>query len=162
MRITARTVGLVVACSLWACTAATPQPPAPEPVVPALDDDPATSVDESALVIRAVIPPTPELLKAALTNDPDVMRDAVATLTSCQASSACPSQFGACTNWSAPSLCSSVCGPTQCFCKPIRLCEGEPPVPRGTDQFNAFRVCFDANQNACTEWQLTTSTFCGC
>jgi hypothetical protein len=45
---------------------------------------------------------------------------------------------------------------------PLRDCDGEPPEPRGTDTFNSFRVCFDANQNPCTEWSSTTSTFCGC
>jgi hypothetical protein len=115
------------------------------------------------LLTRAVIAPTSEMLKAALANDPDAMRDAqAATAATCHASSTCPAQFGSCSGWSTPALCSETCGTPFCFCRPIKDCMGEPPEPRGTDTFNSFRVCFDANQNACTEWSSTISTFCGC
>jgi hypothetical protein len=111
----------------------------------------------------AIHRPSPELLKAALTNDPDAMREAVAaTASTCQAASTCPAQFGSCGTWSTPSLCSETCGTPLCICRPIKDCEGEPPEPRGTDTFNSYRVCFDPNHNACTEWSSTTSTFCGC
>ncbi len=165
MSITTRSLVVAVACSLLACTTSTPQPPpadrsAAEPTIAALEP----GADEASLfVVRQVIPPTPEMLRAALSNDPDAMRDAAAaTLTGCQAASSCPAQFASCTSWSATTQCSSTCGPGMCFCRPIRFCEGEPPVPRGTDTFNAFRVCFDPAQHACTEWQQTVSTFCGC
>lgn len=161
MKITARTAGLVAACSLWACTASSPSP-APEPVAPELATLATTPEDVSVFVARTVTPPTADMLKAALSNDPDAMRDAIALTTTCQAATTCPTQFASCTAWSTPSLCSSTCGASQCFCRPIRLCEGEPPVPRQVDTFNSFRICFDPNQNACTEWQQTISSFCGC
>ena len=161
----ARIIGLAVACSLWACTPSNAPPPTPEPAAPELTS-PAAIDDEAPLAVpRQVIAPTPEMLRAALTNDPDVMREAVAQTTAasgCMASSSCPAQYGSCTNWSTLSLCSETCGPGVCICRPIRFCDGEPPEPRGTDTFNAYRLCFDPNGNSCTEWQQTISTFCGC
>jgi hypothetical protein len=90
------------------------------------------------------------------------MRDAVNSVGSCQAPSSCPPQFGACTNWSTPNLCNSVCGQSFCICRPIRFCEGEPPEPRGVDTYDQYRVCFDPQQNGCTEWSNTVQSFCGC
>lgn len=159
-------IGLAVACSLWACTQATPQPPTPDPAAERATSALPATLDEAPLYVeKTVIEPTPEMLRAALSNDPDTMREAVATTAAasgCMASSSCPAEFGSCTNWSTPSLCSSTCGASYCFCRPIRLCEGEPPEPRGVDTYNAFRICFDSNANPCTEWQQTISTFCGC
>lgn len=166
MSITARIVVVALACSLWACTTSPRQPPAPESSEPERTASPvvASAADEAPLFVeRTLIEPTPAMLRAALANDPDAMREAAATaVAGCQASSSCPAQYASCTNWSTASLCNSSCGPGVCICRPIRFCEGEPPEPRGTDTFNAFRVCFDPQQHACTEWQQTSSTFCGC
>jgi hypothetical protein len=164
MSITARIVVVALACSMWACTTSPRQPPeASEPertVSPVV----ASAADEAPLAVElALIEPTPAMLRAALANDPDAMRDAAATaLAGCQPSNTCPAQFASCTNWSTPSLCSSQCGPGVCICKPIWQCEGEPPEPRGTDTFNSFRICFNPQAQPCTEWQQTSSTFCGC
>ena len=167
MTIRSRAVVIALACGLGACEAAgqTSQAPPADPAPPGASSMEVQSpTDDTTLTIpRAVIAPTPEMLRAALTNDPDAMRDAVvATAATCQASSSCPAQFASCGSWSTPSLCSETCGAPLCRCMPIRLCDGEPPEPRGTDTFNSFRVCFDSNANACTEWSSTTSTFCGC
>jgi hypothetical protein len=163
MTIAIRAAIIGLACSLCACTTSPHPPPSPEPAAPEPALSAAPPGDEAPeYTVRAVIPPTPAMLKAALSNDPDAMRDAVATQAACQATSTCPAQFGACTAWSTTTLCSSTCGPGFCLCKPIRLCEGEPPEPKGQDTYNAFRVCFDANQNACTEWLNTSVTVCGC
>lgn len=164
MSTTARIGIVAVACSLWACTTSPRQTPAPEPSEAERFASPVTaSTDEAPLfVLREVIPPTEAMLKAALSNDPDAMRDAAAAVAGCQASNSCPAQFASCTSWSTPSVCNSSCGPGVCICRPVRLCEGEPPEPRGTDTFNSFRVCFDPAQHACTEWQQTSTTFCGC
>jgi hypothetical protein len=163
MSVTARTMTLAVACSLWACTAPSVPSPAPEPASTA--EAPEISLNPAdVFATRTVLTPTADMLEAALTGDPEVMRQAVAatTASSCVAASTCPSQFASCTNFSSPSLCSSTCGESFCFCRPIRLCEGEPPEPRQVDIFNSFRICFDPAGNSCTEWQQTISSFCGC
>lgn len=163
MSITARIMVVAVACSLWACTTAPPQS-TPEPTAPErLSTQVAATADEASLFVEvAVVEPTPAMLRAALANDPEAMRESTASLTSCQPSSTCPAEFASCTAWSTPSLCAESCGPGFCFCRPIRLCEGEPPVPRGTETFNSFRICFNPQQQPCTQWQQTVSTFCGC
>jgi hypothetical protein len=166
MTIRARAVVIAIACGLCACEAAGQGPPAgraPEATASMADPEEPAAVDTPLYINRAMIPPTPEMLKAALSNDPDAMRDAIVTTAgTCQASSTCPSQFGSCTNWSTPSLCSATCGASFCICRPIRLCDGEPPEPKEVDTYNSFRVCFDSSANACTEWSNTTSSFCGC
>ena len=160
---------VVAICGLWGCTTAGPDRSRPITTDP---DDPAAQTgavwlapEEApavAVAVQRVVAPSPEMLKAALANDPIAMRDAATTNGVCEASSTCPPEFGACTNWSASTLCDSTCGPGQCFCHPVRFCEGDPPEPRGLDSYNAFRVCFDAAQNACTEWSKTSFTTCGC
>jgi hypothetical protein len=164
MSITARIVVVALACSLWACTTSPRQPPEASDLERTVDPVIASTADEASLFVeRTLIEPTPAMVRAALSNDPDAMRDAATTaLTGCQAASTCPIQYASCTNWSTPSLCNSQCGGSFCICRPIRLCEGEPPEPRGTDTFNAFRICFNPQGQACTEWQQTISTFCGC
>lgn len=165
MTIRARAAVIAIACGLCACEAAGQGPPAgrapeatdpvAEPAAPAADDAPLYT-------IRAVIAPTPEMLKAALTNDPDAMRDSIsAAAGTCQASTTCPAQFASCTTWSTSTLCSETCSGI-CLCHPIIDCGDDPPESRGRDTFNSFRICFDPNQNACTQWLSTTSTFCGC
>ena len=162
MSISARAIVFAMVAGLWACTAPAREPPAPEPQAePALEIE-RVADEAPEYTERAVIPPTLAMLKAALANDPDAMRDAAATQAACHATSTCPAQFGSCSGWSTSTLCSSTCGPGVCFCRPVWQCEGEPPVPKGIDTYNAFRVCFDANQNACTEWLSTTATICGC
>jgi hypothetical protein len=157
---------IALVCGLAACTTAATDPPAgraPAPVSATVMEMAATVDQAPAVVARAVIAPTPEMLKAAMSNDPDAMREAVvATSGTCQAAVTCPSQFGSCSGWSTPTTCDQTCGASFCLCRPIRLCEGDPPEPRGTQTINSFRVCFDANQNACTEWTNTTTSFCGC
>jgi len=164
MSITARIVIAAFACSAWACTATPRQPPAPEQSEPERAASPvAASSDEAPLFVeRQVIVPTEAMLRAALSNDPDAMREAAAAVAGCQASSSCPAQFASCTNWSTPALCNETCGPGVCICRPVWQCDGEPPEPRGTDTYNAYRICFDPAQHACTEFQQTQSTFCGC
>jgi hypothetical protein len=164
MTITVRAALVAAACTFWACNAASSQPLAPEPTGPELTSETPTDLDDDPGVsLRALVAPTPEMLTAALTNDPDAMREAAgASVLACQAASTCPAQFGSCTSWSTPSVCAESCGPAMCFCRPIRLCEGEPPEPKGSQTINSFRVCFDPAQHACTEWTNTTSTFCGC
>jgi hypothetical protein len=165
MSISARAIVVAVVCNLWACTTSTQAPPTPAPALePAAAPQAAYTPDETAdFAAVRVIAPTPEMLKAALANDPDAMRDAAATQSTCQATTTCPAQFSSCTSWSTTTQCGSTCGPGVCICKPVRDCDpGDPGVPRGTNSFNSFRICFDSSQNACTQWSLTTSTFCGC
>lgn len=155
-------------CGLFACTQATTSPPPQPTESPAVE--PAATVmeltagpDEPSLTIaRAVIAPSAEMLRAALAGDPDAMRAAATATATCQAASTCPAQFGSCSSWSTPSLCSQTCGAPLCRCRPIRDCPDDPPEPSGTETYNSFRVCFDPNQNACTEWSNTKNSFCGC
>lgn len=158
IRASAAVVALV--CGLGACTPPAHDPPASRAQVPELTTNP-TATSDDVYVARIAIQPTQEMLKAAQANDPDAMRDAIALDTTCHATSS-PSQFGSCSGWSTSTLCDETYGASFCLCKPIRLCDGEPPEPKGTQTFNSFRVCFDANQNACTEWTNTTTSFCGC
>jgi hypothetical protein len=166
MSIAPRTVIVAVICSLAACTTPTTPAANPEPgeTHATVSELTGSRDDAPTYIARAVIAPTPAMLKAALANDPDAMRDAVVASVpaGCQAASTCPAQFGACTNWSTTTLCNETCGVGVCICRPIIDCDGEPPETKGRDTFNSFRVCFDSNQNACTEWSSTTSTFCGC
>ena len=166
MTIRARVAVIVIAGGLYACAPASHDPPASSAAVSeaveAVMEVPALADEAPAIVARKLITPTPEMLKAALSNDPDAMRAAVTTAGTCQAASTCPAEFGACTNWSTPTICNETCGAPYCICRPIRLCGGDPPEPRGTQTFNAFRICFDPQQHACTEWSNTSSSFCGC
>ncbi|HEX3473461.1 MAG TPA: hypothetical protein VHT91_00395 [Kofleriaceae bacterium] len=166
MTIRARAVIIAIACSVCACQAAGQDPPAgraPDATASVAGPDELAAVDTPLYVNRAMIPPTPEMVKAALTGDPDAMRDAIAnTASTCQASTTCPAQFASCTSWSTPTTCSSTCGASFCLCRPIKDCIGEPPEPKEVDTFNSFRICFDSAQNACTQWNSTTTSFCGC
>jgi hypothetical protein len=165
MTIRARAAIIAIACGLCACEAAGQGPPAgraPGATTSVTEPEDPAAVDAPLYLNRAMIPPTPEMLKAALSNDPDAMREAIsAAAGTCQASSSCPAQFGSCTNWSTPTLCSETCVGV-CLCHPVIDCGDDPPVSRGRDTYNSYRICFDPNQNACTEWSSTTSTFCGC
>jgi hypothetical protein len=166
MTIRSRAVVIAIACGLCACSGAVQDPlagRAPEATTSAAVPQELAAVATPLYINRAMIPPTPAMLKAALSGDPDAMRDAIATTaTTCQASSSCPAQFGSCSGWSTPSMCSSTCGAPFCLCHPLKNCLDEPPEPREVDTFNSFRVCFDSTQHGCTEWSNTTSQFCGC
>lgn len=156
-----RPVVITLVCGLCACTGPTRDPQ----VSRAQDREPVADLaavsDEPTFIERVFIQPTAEMVRAAQANDLEAMRDAVAFDTTCHATSTCPSQFGACTGWSPTTLCNSVCGTGVCLCKPIRTCT-DPPETKGQDTYNSFRVCFDANQNPCTEWLSTTIITCGC
>jgi hypothetical protein len=153
MTVRARAVCVAVACILWACNAAPPEPSV-EPADPGADELPTPSVE-------AVLRPTPEMLQAALSGDAMQMAITIATASSCIAPSTCPAEYGACTNWSSFAECNFTCGPTLCFCNRTEdACQ--PPGPRGRTTSNSYRVCFDPAANACTEWQQSSSTFCGC
>jgi hypothetical protein len=151
---------LAIACTIGACAAPAAEPSEPAPAAPI-----AQVPDDNELVAVAVIEPTPAMLKAALDDDPEAMRDAVVALSGCQAASTCPSQYGSCSSWSAPSLCESICGGIgACICKPVwsEECQGVPPEIKGRDSYNSFRVCFNPSGQSCTEWQQTSYTYCGC
>lgn len=160
------TLSLVIACSLAACTQAGTEPhPAPPIDVP----------DEVVLgAVQRFIAPTPAMRAAALAGDPIRMREAAATLNSCQGPSSCPPEFGACTNWSAGSECGMTCSWSaicRCWNGPqlndrgaetnARWCEPGDTEDAFRGIFEQYRVCFTAEQDACTEWQQYT-TFQGC
>jgi hypothetical protein len=162
MIIRARAIVIALVCGVCACTAAPHDPPVSRAADPDPIADPAAATDDTpAYITRMFIPPTAEMARAAQANDLEAMRDAVAFDTTCHATSSCPSQFGSCSGWSASTLCSSVCNIGVCLCKPIISCT-DPPETKGRDTYNAFRVCFDSNQNGCTEWLNTSVTTCGC
>jgi hypothetical protein len=157
-----RAGAVCLAIALGACTASAPETSAPAPApVPALAQ--VFDENEEELMAVAVIEPTEAMLKAALADDPEAMRDAVVALAGCQAASTCPAEYGSCSSWSGWSQCDQTCVGL-CLCKPIWSpeCEGVPPEPKGTNSYNSFRVCFNSSGQSCTEWQKTTSTFCGC
>jgi hypothetical protein len=173
MRLTIPGLAFLIATGLAACTSSvSPSESPPAAAAPTAATAPATATTVSALITdegatlylaRAVTPPTPAMLQAALANSPDAMRDAVATQTTCQAAVTCPPQYASCSTWSTYTLCGSQCGPGVCICKPVIDCSPDDPSSlRGRDTYNAFRVCFDSNQNACTEWAQSISTYCGC
>ena len=161
MSMRARAVFLAIACILGACTTA----PAPEPAPAPAPAPIAHMVDEEGNEIAAVaiIEPSPAMLKAALADDPEAMRDAAAvSLTGCQAATTCPTSFASCSSWSASTMCEQACNIGVCLCRPVWACEGEPPEVKGSESFNAFRVCFNSTGQSCTEWTKTTNTVCGC
>jgi hypothetical protein len=160
MIIRASVVVLAVACSLWACTTVTHEP---QPAEPGPGEAPPDSVER-------LIEPTPAMLAAALSGRPAEMQ-AAAALTSCQAPSTCPTGFGACTTWSAPSQCDATCTQSSlCTCPivpqhpdfPNEPCVPDLSILRGRTTFSSFRVCFNATQQACTEWKQSVSFSCGC
>lgn len=155
-------VCLAAACSLWACTASTTDPTTPDPAGASSWIVPADPEDTPAPAIEVVTPPTEAMLRAALDNDPKAMEAAAAAVAGCQASTTCPAQYSSCTAWSPGTYCGASCGPVKCICRPEDPCDGAPEEPKGRDYFNSYRICFDANQNACTQWNLASTTYCGC
>lgn len=162
MIIKALSLSLAIACSLWACTAAAPEPQS-EPALPGDDEVPAS--------VERFIAPTPAMLAAALRGDPTEMQTSVA-FSGCMAPSTCPASFGSCGAWSAPAECGVTCTVSPiCTCPikpehpddpPNEPCEPDLSVKRGKRTFNSFRVCFNPQAQACTEWKQTLQFFCGC
>lgn len=79
----------------------------------------------------------------------------------CHSTTSCQPAYPSCASWSPYSPCDEFCGtgnrcglgcPNPGFC----------PGPATIDRVERFRVCFDQFGNSCTEWQVTTLTFCGC
>jgi hypothetical protein len=137
--------------------------PEPSPEQPGPDEAPPASVER-------LIEPTPAMLAAALTGNPSAMQ-AAATLSGCPAPSTCPTSFGACTGWSAPSQCNQTCTQSPlCTCPiviehpdfPSEPCVPDLSIMRGRNTFSSFRICFNAAQQACTEWKQSVTFFCGC
>ena len=91
------------------------------------------------------------------------MRPALAeSLTStCHSTTSCQPAYPSCASWSSYSLCDEYCGiGNRCNigCPNLNNCPG----PATIDRTERFRVCFDQFGNSCTEWQVTTLTFCRC
>ena len=148
-----RVLAICLVCSLWACNNQLPEPRV----------ESAQSEDElSAPPVERVIRPTQAMLDAAQSGDPQAMQAAATLNGTCEPSSTCPAQYGACTNWSAASECDQTCGPGFCLCKPWLDPECTDGELRGRIYSNSYRVCFDAALNGCTEWRQTISLFCGC
>ena len=157
------TLTLILACSLWACTSTSSEP------TPAAGPDTATiEPDEDAVAVERVITPSAEMLAAALTGDPLQMKASAATQGSCPSASTCPAQYGACTSWSAYSECNFTCINSQLCACPFPEhpddppCEPNPLATLATTYYSGFRVCFNAQGSACTEFRRTISNYCGC
>lgn len=119
---------------------------------------------ESAVSALRYEPATPEMIAAALTGDPDAMAKAVGISAVCHAASTCPAQFASCASWSAFSSCGSTFCTGGCLIPPKCGPEDDCDISqRFGHTSESFRVCFDAAQNACTQWRTsTTATGCGC
>ena len=161
MIIRAVVVSLAVACGLAACTSVAPEPRPAEP-------GPGEALPAS---VERFVEPTPAMLAAALSGNPATMHAAAASLTSCPAASTCPAGYGSCTTWSAPSECNSTCTESPlCTCPimpehpdyPNEPCVPDLSVLRGRTTSSAFRVCFNAAQQACTEFKQSVTFSCGC
>lgn len=156
-------VCLATALTLSACTASPEPAPTPSAPTPA-DEAPPPSVER-------FVAPSPAMLAAALTGNAAAMQ-AAAAVTGCPAPSTCPAGFGACTSWSAPSACNEACFESSiCTCPIVIEHPDDPPpepcvpdlsIKRGRTTSSAFRVCFNAAQQACTEWRQSVSFSCGC
>jgi hypothetical protein len=153
-------VCLATAVGLSACTTGSPTP---SPEQPGHDEALPASVER-------LVEPTPAMLAAALTGNPLEMQ-AAATLSGCPVASTCPAGFGACTGWSAFSQCSQTCTQSSlCTCPivpqhpddPSDPCVPDLSIRRERTTSSAFRICFNAAQQACTEWKLAVSFSCGC
>jgi len=82
----------------------------------------------------------------------------------CHSTTPCGSYYGACTNWSSYTDCGDpFCGPTLgCGeCNEWGQCEAAGPGLKQSRE--RYRVCLSALNEACTEYQRTSSSFgCGC
>lgn len=138
-------------------------------VVAACDATPVTVTEEgttqSAVSTLRYEPASPEMVAAALTGDPEQMAKAIGLAAACHAASTCPAQFASCASWSSFTTCGSQFCSGGCVlppkCSPATQdCEVSQ---RFAQSSQSFRVCFDAAQNACTEWRTSTAlTGCGC
>jgi hypothetical protein len=167
MTIRAVAISLAFACTLAACASGNLGTGA----------EPIDVIDEATLpTVEQLIAPTPAMRTAALSGDPVQMAEAVAMLSSCQSPSTCPAEFGACTNWSPNNECNAFCEFSPiCRCANPVFAPGEGDEsnlrecgPEDTEFgfrrfFDSFRVCFNPQQEACTEWrQTTTRSGCNC
>lgn len=152
---------LTAAAVVSACTAASS---APWPDQAAPDEQPPPSVER-------LVEPTSAMLAAALTGNPITMQAAAAAISGCPAPSTCPTSFGSCTSWSAPSACNDSCFESPiCTCPivpehpdvPPETCIPDLSVRRGRTFSSAFRICFNAAQQACTEFRQSVTFSCGC
>jgi hypothetical protein len=152
-------ISIAAACSLFACTSAAPVPADPGPG------------EELPASVERFVAPTPEMLAAALSGNPAKMQTAAASLTSCPAASTCPAGYGSCTAWSTPAACDSICFESPlCTCPilpehpdfPNEPCTPDLSVHRGRTTLDSFRVCFNAAQQACTEYKQSVTFSCGC
>jgi len=97
------------------------------------------------------------LLAAAATGDPEVMALAAAATASCHGTVTCAG-FGSCGTWSTAAACgtkacgSSTCGP-RCLPTDLDCVTLRPLVQR----FEKYRVCQNAQAEACVEWAAGTS-----
>jgi hypothetical protein len=146
-----RAIALVAYLGMAGCATSASPAAAPE----------ATSVDELSAPLaqpaaRIGQPPTPEMLQAALSNNREAMSKAVVAAAACTGNVTCPG-YGSCTVWSAPVYCDTVCSSRVCSHVP-----GEPAEVFGSDIYDSYRICFNPQQQACTEWNESVHTFCGC
>ena len=81
----------------------------------------------------------------------------------CNSTTPCDSSYGSCASWSS----YVECGEPRCAFR-VHGCGGggyeDPPFGPGTLQdLERYRVCFNSQAEACTEYQRTTWTlWCGC
>jgi hypothetical protein len=79
----------------------------------------------------------------------------------CHDTTPCPAEYGSCGSWSGYSNCGDpYCGVYR-FCGSCQepFCFGEATRQRQ----ERYRVCFNAQQESCTEWQrISTVVTCGC
>lgn len=153
--IRALVVLFAVAQCLWACTP-TVSESQPESDRKALEAD-----EVSFATVERVISPTPEMLAAALSGERLKMQaamEAVSSLHSCFEVNQCPPEFDTCTDWSSPSVCHWECHQ---YCG---LVDRNPTAPdtSGSAVMTLYRVCFNAEQQACTEKGYYIEDFCGC
>jgi hypothetical protein len=144
-----------ISCLALAFVAACNPGPAGTPATAVIEPDEVAPAPEVRLIV-----PTADMVAAARTGDPALMAKAALATGTCQAPSTCPSEFGACTGFSAASECDFSCGTPLCRCPRF-----EPdcvPTPRGKTTLESFRVCFNPAGDQCVEWRQTFSFFCDC
>jgi len=82
----------------------------------------------------------------------------------CHSTTPCPTEYGSCGSWSGFSDCGDpFCGPsTLCKrCNEWGQCLAAGPATKQNRE--RFRVCFNAQQQGCTEYQRASQTLgCGC
>jgi hypothetical protein len=96
------------------------------------------------------------------------MTAAAAALAGCPQPTTCPTSYGSCSAWSAPSQCNFSCT-SSLFCQcPFPEhpddppCEPDPSILLGRTTLSSYRVCFNAAAQPCTEWRWSIQSSCGC